>query len=134
MPQTTYTVGRDPADNLYIQDLSISQLHTVATLHENGALLIADSQSSNGTFLERQGLDIRLDRKWVVATEIVKFGRFAIQVAELLSLVSATLTAPTPAAAPFSVRLLRCSCGAMKPRALTAWPAGARSYTLSATH
>jgi pSer/pThr/pTyr-binding forkhead associated (FHA) protein len=114
MPQTIFTIGRDPAANLFIQDPSISRFHAVATLHENGALLIADSQSSNGTFLIRQGQESRFEREWVVATDTVKFGGFAIRVAELLSIVGAANTAPTPAAAPASVRLIRCSCGAVK--------------------
>ena len=68
-----YSVGRNAASDLTLDDESISKLHASLVAAENGTLSLADTGSTNGTFVNGQriayGKAIRL-----TDCDRVKFG------------------------------------------------------------
>jgi len=112
----SYSVGRDAAADIPIADTSVSRLHAVIGDAGGGRLSITDRGSSNGTFVVRDGVARGIQSEQVGEADTVRFGTVEIAVADLLSILR-TKAGAAPVAAPLarSVRLVRCSCGAVKP-------------------
>ena len=72
-PSGHLSVGRTGSNDLVIEDASISKIHGALSVDENGGLSVADTGSTNGTFLNDQrisyGKATRLE-----AGDRVKFG------------------------------------------------------------
>lgn len=127
MNKTRFTVGRDISADIPIADQSVSRIHAEISLVEGDRLFVTDCQSSNGTFVLRDGSERRITQEKVLPTDRIKFGGIAIAAADLLSAVR-RIAGPvqTPAggdpgkkkgkraAFATSAKLIRCSCGAIK--------------------
>jgi adenylate cyclase len=69
------TIGRGNANDLVLNDSSVSRLHAVIKQHESG-LLIADRGSTNGLFLNGE----RIQREsHLQAGDVIQVGRYEIQ-------------------------------------------------------
>ena len=52
--KTNLTVGRSKENDLFLDDKSVSKLHTSLVMDSEGTLLVADVGSTNGTFVENE--------------------------------------------------------------------------------
>lgn len=91
-------------------------------------MLVRDLNSQNGTILLRQGREFRLGEESVFLTDTLRFGQVALPAREIFEALSSSVKEPTPA--PVAARqvaapkpsggaagaLVRCDCGAIKPR------------------
>ncbi len=141
MPKS-YTIGRDTTADIPIADASVSRIHAQALLDEAGQLFLTDCNSSNGTFLLRDGKEQRISQERLLATDQIKFGGVSLPVTALLAAIRRkdgesavppqqnAVPPPAPTQPPpiqkkgpreysESTRLVRCSCGAIKPAGST---------------
>ena len=69
-----FTIGRERNCDVPIADDSVSRVHAEIWLNEDGALMMADRGSSNGTVLIRAGQPLPLTNQVVMAADQVQFG------------------------------------------------------------
>ena len=67
------SVGRTGSNNLVIDDASVSKIHGALSVDENGGLSVADTGSTNGTFLNDQRISYGKATR-LMAGDRVKFG------------------------------------------------------------
>ena len=90
-------------------------------------MLVRDLGSQNGTVMLRQGREFRLGEETIFLTDTLRFGEVTLQAREIFEALSNSVEqpAPVPAAAqqvppakpPSAAQaLVRCDCGAIKPR------------------
>jgi ABC-type multidrug transport system ATPase subunit len=68
-PGTSYRLGRDPKSDIVVSDARVSWRHAVLR-HEQGAWILEDVGSSNGTFVDAQ----RVSRFTITADCVVRLG------------------------------------------------------------
>lgn len=66
-------VGRAPTSDVWIDDVSVSKLHARITIEEDGAHVISDARSTNGTWVNDAQIDEREARLLVEGTRL-RFG------------------------------------------------------------
>ncbi len=102
-----FTIGRERSCDVPIADESVSRVHAEIWLTPDGALMMTDRGSSNGTTLERAGQSYVLKDLVVLPTDDIRFGGVTLPVAELviaieiknpgaLTPVGGTVRRPTP--------------------------------------
>jgi pSer/pThr/pTyr-binding forkhead associated (FHA) protein len=80
----TRTIGRDPGCHVLLQHGSVSRIHATAWLTPEGYLAVQDADSSNGTFLHRNGRWIRV-RKVILGTQDrIRFGEQELELERLV--------------------------------------------------
>jgi len=138
-----FTVGREKGCDIPIADDSVSRLHAEVWLADDGAIMMADRGSSNGTTLLRGGQSFPLRQDVLLPGDQVRFGGVLLSVADIVLAIEArnpgALTPrgaasgiypppppakappppppppPRPPARPHSGGVLvRCECGAIK--------------------
>ena len=134
-----FNIGREKTCDIPIADDSVSRLHAEIWLADDGAIMMADRGSSNGTTLVRGGQSFPLRQDVVLPGDHVRFGGVLLSVAEIVAAVQAknpgALTPPSaappppphlppppprgagppaPIASNSTGVLLRCECGAIK--------------------
>ena len=105
-----------------IADASVSRRHAELSPVEGGKLFVTDCNSSNGTYLVRNGATTRITQDTALPGDSLKFGDVTIDVGALLEAMAAraAVSKPAPAvaaAAPAGAaegRRVRCDCGAVK--------------------
>lgn len=107
-----FTIGRDRACDVPVADESVSRKHAEIWLADDGALMIADLQSSNGTKLVRNGTTAILSETVVQAGDQVRFGVVTMSVDQLVGMVENH----HPGALTQRARIarVRCVCGVLK--------------------
>jgi pSer/pThr/pTyr-binding forkhead associated (FHA) protein len=118
MQKTTFTIGRDRAADIPVADTSVSRRHAELALIDSQRAYLTDCQSSNGTWLLRQGQAVRIQRETVHTGDQIRFGDVTIAVSDLFDVAQrvqrrGSEPAPAPAPLPQSDRLVRCVCGAV---------------------
>ncbi|RPH97540.1 MAG: FHA domain-containing protein [Lysobacterales bacterium] len=79
-----HTIGRDPGCHVVLQHGSVSRIHATAWLTSEGYLAVQDADSSNGTFLHRNGRWIRV-RKVILGTQDrIRFGEQELELERLV--------------------------------------------------
>jgi pSer/pThr/pTyr-binding forkhead associated (FHA) protein len=79
-------IGRGADCDMVLDHPSVSRLHATVQATPEGYLAVADADSSNGTFLHRNGRWIRI-RKVILGTEDrVRFGEHEVKVRGLVEL------------------------------------------------
>jgi pSer/pThr/pTyr-binding forkhead associated (FHA) protein len=68
-------VGRNPESDVHLPDPSVSRNHALLDVH-NGVLLVRDTGSTNGTFVNRA----RVERAELHAGDVVNFGKAELRV------------------------------------------------------
>ncbi len=53
MKNGTFTIGRDPSCDLFLNNMTVSRLHAQITITDNGATIV-DKDSLNGTWVDGQ--------------------------------------------------------------------------------
>lgn len=77
--QSEVSIGRDAACGIVFDNPGVSRLHAVITLDGDGGVLIADRQSSNGTYVNGK----RVERSALRPGDRVEIGKFTLQVTPL---------------------------------------------------
>ncbi len=67
------TVGRDPASDIFLNDVTVSRRHAVITVSADG-VTIEDQGSLNGTYVN----DVRVDAARLSHGDVVQIGRFQL--------------------------------------------------------
>lgn len=103
-----FTIGRDKNCDIPVADDSVSRLHAEIWLADDGALMMADRGSSNGTTLLRSGQSFPLRQDVLMPGDQIRLGGVLLAVTDLIAAVETNIPgALTPKAAQ----------GAGKPRA-----------------
>jgi len=90
-------------------------------------MLVRDLDSQNGTVLLRQGREFRLGEETIFLTDTLRFGEVTLPAREVFEALSKSVEEPAPAPAAArkappqkppsgGAALVRCDCGAIKPR------------------
>ena len=99
----TFTIGREINCDVPIADDSVSRVHAEIWLSPDGALMLADRGSSNGTELIRAGEASPLSKTAVLPGDQVRFGGVTLTVKDLIDAIQAkspgALTGPRVAEA-----------------------------------
>ncbi|MEZ5362933.1 MAG: FHA domain-containing protein [Bryobacterales bacterium] len=127
-------IGRGTDCDLVLDDDAVSRRHAELRL-EPGGWTIVDLQSSNGTFVTRNGHEARYERLAVTAFDTLRFGTVKTTLPEIFRQVGILKDEPEPQSAPSSApapepspqpapqasadtggrrRTVRCQCGAPK--------------------
>ncbi len=107
-----FTIGRDRQCDVPVVDESVSRRHAEIWLADDGALMIADLQSSNGTRLIRNGASLKVNESAIRPGDEVRFGVVTMGVDQLVETVENSYPgALTPRA---RVARVRCGCGVLK--------------------
>ncbi len=80
------TAGRSGDCDLVLQHASVSRLHATVTVTEEGFLSVQDADSSNGTFLHRNGRWIRSRRVILGSEDRIRFGDQEVELDRLVGL------------------------------------------------
>jgi pSer/pThr/pTyr-binding forkhead associated (FHA) protein len=107
-----FTIGRDRQCDVPVADESVSRRHAEIWLADDGALMIADLQSSNGTRLIRNGKSSILAESVVLAGDQVRFGVAMFGVDELVEKIENTH--PKALTRRMRASRIRCVCGVLK--------------------
>jgi len=70
------TCGREPSCDIVLEDATLSRLHARIELAEDGLVSINDAGSSNGTYVKRNDIWIRVKRITLCIGDQVRFGDF----------------------------------------------------------
>jgi hypothetical protein len=102
-----FTIGRDRSSDIAIAEDSVSRTHAEMWMDEDGTLMLADRDSSNGTQIIRAGQTFPLKVAAVLPTDQIRFGEIALQVKDLVDAIEAKFPgamqlgpAPKPVAPP----------------------------------
>ena len=71
MKDGSFTIGRDPSCDLFLNNMTVSRLHAQITITEDGATIV-DEGSLNGTWVDGQVVD----RAPLVAGSTLQIGTF----------------------------------------------------------
>jgi pSer/pThr/pTyr-binding forkhead associated (FHA) protein len=117
MSKKNFSIGRDRSVDIPLADPSVSRLHAEMHLLDPDHLFLIDCNSSNGTWLFRDGVPRRIQQDTVHSGEQVQFGSVLIAVSDLIDVARRSLSPPPPQpraeALPRSAKLVRCGCGAV---------------------
>lgn len=82
-----FTIGRDRGCDVPIADDSVSRLHAEIWMTEDGAILMADRGSSNGTTLLRDGVSFPLRQDVLLPGDEVRFGGALLSVRDIIEAI-----------------------------------------------
>src|SRR5262245_23677251 len=82
-----FTIGRDRNCDVPVADDSVSRLHAEIWLADDGALMMADRGSSNGTTLVRSGQSFPLRVDVLMPGDHIRLGGVVLAVTDLIAAV-----------------------------------------------
>jgi len=80
-----FHIGRDPDCEIPIADDTISRFHAEVQLTDDGRLFVIDTNSSNGTFLIREGVKERITQATADVGDSISFGDCCFEVSDLIA-------------------------------------------------
>jgi len=80
------TIGRSAECKLVLEHRSVSRLHATVEATPEGYLAVHDADSSNGTFLHRNGQWVRLRKVILGAQDQIRFGDQEVPLDQLVGL------------------------------------------------
>jgi predicted component of type VI protein secretion system len=129
----TFKIGRSPDCDVVLADQTVSRHHAEIVVTPSGQLLLNDCRSTHGTAVIERGVKRAIAQETLRPDATIRFGEVTMTAAELMEAVRVrhpdfTFPAPAPANAPRpperpsrrwagGARLVRCACGAVKPKA-----------------
>ena len=124
-----FTIGRSKECDIVLADDSVSRLHAELIFLKDGNLFITDCHSMNGTTLIRNGKEKSIRQEFLSFNDTLQFGDIIMTAKELSEAIpkkiksfdSALMSGPQmdqPSRKPWvkGSRLVRCDCGAVKPK------------------
>ena len=115
-----YRVGRDQTNDIVIEHGSVSRHHCELRLDDDGAVLIVDLNSMNGTAVRQNGAWEHIEKATVERDERILLGEIVTTVAALLMRAPKTAprrTAVAPATALFAPRKIPMPTAPARPEA-----------------
>lgn len=82
-----FTIGRDRVCDIAIADDSVSRTHAEIWLESDGALMLADHGSSNGTELIRSGQGTIITKAVLLPGDQVRFGAVTLPAKDLIETI-----------------------------------------------
>lgn len=129
MSEPRFTVGRASDCDVVLADHTVSRRHAELTFLSGGRLLVVDCRSTHGTSLLVGEKHRPITQEWVSPEDTLEFGDLVMPVARLLEAIRhkhpsfdpGVLQAPSDPAPvgggwAKGTRLVRCACGAIKPK------------------
>ena len=80
----TKTIGRDTECDIVLDHVSVSRRHASIHVTEEGFLSVQDNNSSNGTFLHRNGRWIRIRKVGLGTQDRIRFGEKEVALDRLI--------------------------------------------------
>lgn len=126
--ENKFTIGRSRKCDIVLADDSVSRVHAELICLKDGALFVTDCHSRNGTALIRNSREKAVRQEFLSKDDILRFGDVEMPVRELSEAVSGKLKSfdinsipdiiPESPPKPWvrGERLIRCDCGAVKPK------------------
>lgn len=125
-----FTIGRSTECDIVLADDSVSRLHAELIYLKDGNLFITDCHSMNGITLIRNGKKKSIRQEFLSLNDTLQFGDITMTAKELSEAIpkkiksfdSALMPDPQmdqpPQKKPWvkGSRLVRCDCGAVKPK------------------
>jgi hypothetical protein len=122
-----FTVGRANTCDIPIAHDSVSRSHAEIELLDGDRLRVRDLGSQNGSFLIRQGREFPLAQEVVFLNDTLRFGEVALAARDVIDILKAAIKQDSaephenigdaaPAKLAKASSLMRCGCGAVKPR------------------
>ncbi len=124
MSSRRFTVGRAPSCDIPIADDSVSRVHAEIVIIGKDRMVVRDLGSQNGTILIRQGREFRLGEETIYLSDSLRFGEVTLAAREMFEALGPENPPAPPEPTPVpqhnagggSAALVRCECGAVKPR------------------
>jgi pSer/pThr/pTyr-binding forkhead associated (FHA) protein len=123
MSSRRFTVGRAPTCDIPIADDSVSRVHAEIAIVGKDRMVVRDLGSQNGTILLRQGREFRLGEETIYLSDTLRFGEVTLLAREVFEALGPQDPAASPESTPApqpnagsGAALVRCECGAVKPR------------------
>lgn len=118
--QGEYLVGRSSSCFHRLNDVTVSGKHATMSLEQDGKLLIIDLNSTNGTYVLRNGMKTRIYEEAVNPNDILFFGECQVPASKLIAHIhdddGHTLRVPQPERKPSKpTKHIRCKCGNIRP-------------------
>ncbi len=128
--ERVFRIGRARDCDIVLADESVSRYHAELSYLADGKLFLTDCHSINGTSLVTDQQHTPVRQTLLSPTETVRFGDVAMPVKDLLEAIklkfpgfySGPMESPPPEPQPKQQpwvrgeRLVRCQCGAVKPK------------------
>lgn len=83
----TFTIGRDKTCDVPIADDSVSRIHADIWMSADGALMLADRGSSNGTSVLRNGVAFPVRQEVLQLSDQIRFGGVTLAVSEVVAAI-----------------------------------------------
>ena len=83
---TSRTCGRDASNDLVLEHPAVSRVHALVTLAPDGFVWLHDQASANGTFLQRCGTWLRVEKAMLCAGDAVRLGDCEVRLEQLTAL------------------------------------------------
>ena len=81
--EKTITVGRASKCDIVLESISVSRQHAQVELTDHGYLAVSDLNSSNGTFLKRNGHWVRVRNARLGRQDSIRFGQEEVELDRL---------------------------------------------------
>jgi pSer/pThr/pTyr-binding forkhead associated (FHA) protein len=125
MGEHKFTIGRARECDIVLADDTVGRYHAELLYAEEGKFFISDCQSTNGTWLRREGRgkEVKIHQENIFPNDVLRFGKIIISVNELLDVVKQKITlkpkdpivgSPKIFSDAQGKKMERCSCGALK--------------------
>jgi pSer/pThr/pTyr-binding forkhead associated (FHA) protein len=101
----------------------VSRVHAEIAIVGKDRMVVRDLGSQNGTILLRQGREFRLGEETIYLSDTLRFGEVTLLAREVFEALGPQDPAASPESTPApqpnagsGAALVRCECGAVKPR------------------
>lgn len=74
MSKSKITIGRSTDCDLVLADMTVSRLHAEIELLGTNSLLLSDCQSTQGTFVIRNGHEKKIRQQTILNSDLLRFG------------------------------------------------------------
>ena len=82
----TRSIGCDPASDLVLNDTTVSARHACLELTDNGLVLLRDTGSDNGSFLNRNERWVRIRKIRLCIGDRVRIGAVEVSLQQLMTM------------------------------------------------
>lgn len=94
--QKIYKIGRSPSSDIVLADETVSAHHAELIITEDGSLYLSDTNSTHGTFIQKQGKFVKIKQSYITPRDVLRFARCQISAKELLEYIHLKSLPPEP--------------------------------------
>ena len=85
---SVYRIGRGSDVDIQIDDASISRIHAELIATESGSYYLTDCESSNGSFVWRDGVWMPIEQDFIGPTEHIALGTYQTTAQQLIAMTA----------------------------------------------